>query len=203
MPECLVNDTPTSLDFRPETWGALLEALDAALLPGRQVVTAVRFDGVDEPSFRAPESAARALGGVHRVEVDAAEASALLRDALDAAIESLPALVHGARLAAAAFRSEDPGAHAQLGALVTAMQSLIALTSAAATASRASLGTGAPAEGAVARACLDVDTALRTLLSHQAASDWAAVADALDTNLAPSIARWGDVLAALRTGVAA
>ena len=44
-------------EFRPETWGDLLERLDRTLVADGRVVTAVRFDGVDQPSFRDAELA--------------------------------------------------------------------------------------------------------------------------------------------------
>ena len=41
MAHCVVNDTPRSFDFSPETWGQLLETLDCTLVADRRVVTAV------------------------------------------------------------------------------------------------------------------------------------------------------------------
>ena len=64
MAHCLVNDTLESFDFLPETWGRVLATLDARLVASRRVVTAVRFDGVDQPSFRSANLAAADLSMV-------------------------------------------------------------------------------------------------------------------------------------------
>jgi hypothetical protein len=198
MRECLVNDTAVAVDFRPETWGELLGQLDRSLEADHRVVTAVRFDGVDEPSFRSPAQSGRPLAQVTRVDVDAVEASALLDDALAAAAASLPALAEGARLSAAAYRTEAADAHVQLSALIGAVQSLVALTSAAAVAARATRGGRAASDDAVERACRSVELALTALVDRHTRADWPALADALDAELAPSILEWRDVLAAIR-----
>jgi hypothetical protein len=68
MVDCLVNDIPERFDFLPETWGALLAGLDRRISAGRRVVTAVRFDGVDQPSFRHPDLAGVALERIARID---------------------------------------------------------------------------------------------------------------------------------------
>lgn len=201
MTECLVNDAPLAADSRPETWGELLDTLDRTLGPGRCVVTAVRFDGVDEPSFRAPARRGRDLASVARVEVDAVEATHLLDDALTAAADSLPALAAGARAAGAAYRSGAVEAHGQLAALVAAIQSLIALTTAAATAARAAGGASAPG-GDITTACGAVEQTLAALVDRHTRADWPALAEALDCDLAGAILDWQSVLDAIRGEVA-
>ena len=198
MRECLVNDTPVAVDFRPETWGELLEQLDRALGLERRVVTAVRFDGVDEPSFRTAAQTGRPLAAVTRVEVDAAAASRLLDDALGAAADSLPALAAGARVAAAAYRTGAADAHGQLTALIGAIQSLVALTTAAETAARATSGRAESPGDAVAASCRRAESALVALIERHSRGDWSALADALDGELASSILDWHGVLGAIR-----
>jgi hypothetical protein len=198
MAHCVVNDTPRSFDFSPETWGQLLETLDRTLVVDRRVVTAVRFDGVDQPSFRRGDLAAADLSRIARVDVDADDAAALLAAAVDAAVESLAGLVNGVRVTAVALRTGATDAHTQLVALVAAIQSLVALTAAAATAANLSLGDGTGADDAVLAACGGLETALRALVAHQTDHQWTALADALDTDLAPAIARWHDVLQPIR-----
>ncbi len=143
MAHCLVNDTPETFEFSPETWGQLLDSLDRTLVADRRVVTAVRFDGVDQPTFRSPELAAADLGRIGQVEVEAEDAAALLGAAVAAADDSLPGLVNGVRTTAASLRAGAPEAQTGLVALVAAVQSLVALTAAAATAANVSLGAGA------------------------------------------------------------
>lgn len=197
MALCLVNDRPTIEEFRPETWGELLDAVERTLVPGRQVVTAVRFDGVDQPTYRSPELAATAVSTVARIDIDAEDAAALLTAAVDAAADSLPGLIDGVRQTAAALRSGTADAPAQLVTLVGAVQSLVALTAAAATAANVSMGDAAAAPPVVA-ACAELETALQRLVGHQAGARWPALAAALDRDLAPAIARWHDVLDPIR-----
>jgi hypothetical protein len=203
MAQCLINDRPESLDFGPKTWGELLHRLDARLASDRRVVTAVRFDGVDQPSFREPGTTVRALDAIARVDVDAEEASALLTASLDAATDSLPALVCGVRLTAAALRSGDPDAHLHLSALVAALQSLVALTAATATAADLTHGTTCGADAELAHAGLALGTVLTTIIEQQTRGDGPALAATLDAHLAPIVAGWSDVLAPMRRGVAA
>jgi hypothetical protein len=198
MADCLVNDIPETLDFRPETWGALLAGLDRRAGASRRVVTAVRFDGVDQPSFRHPELDGLALDRIARIDVDAEDAGALLRAAVDAATDSLPELVAGVGETAAALRGEAPGAQAQLGTLVVALQSLMSLTVAAGTAADISYGADAGADAVVRGACLRIEAALATLVERQTDGDTRAVADALDQHLAPAVAGWTDVLTPIR-----
>jgi hypothetical protein len=196
MAHCLVNDTPAVLDFRPETWGDLLDGLDRQLAAGGRVVTAVRFDGVELPSFRESAAAGTLLDAIARIDVEAEDAAALVRAAVDSAADSLPALVRGAGEAAAALRKGTPDAADQLVALVAAMQSLVALTAAA----RLSLATDAATEVRVNDACGAVASALEALIARHADGNAASLADAIDGQLAPAIGAWGDVLAPIRIG---
>lgn len=198
MADCLVNDIPETLDFLPETWGALLDGLDRRLGASRRVVTAVRFDGVDQPSFRRSDLAALALEQIARIDVEAEDAGALLRAAVDAASDSLPDLVAGVGQTAAALRGDAPDAHEQLRALVIALQSLMTLTVAAGTAADISFGVDPGADAVVRGACARVEAALATLVARQTDGDSGAVAEALDRRLAPAVAGWADVLTPIR-----
>ncbi len=198
MADCLVNDIPETLDFRPETWGRLLAGLDRQIGASRRVVTAVRFDGVDQPSFRHPELAGLPLDRIARIDVEAEDAGVLLRAAVDAATDSLPDLVAGVGQTAAALRGDAPDAQGQLGALVVALQSLMSLTVAAGTAADISYGADPGAEAIVRGACARIETALVTLVDRQTGGDTRAVADALDQHLAPAVAGWTDVLTPIR-----
>lgn len=198
MADCLVNDIAETFDFRPETWGALLAGLDRRIGASRRVVTAVRFDGVDQPSFRHPELAGLALDRIARIDVDAEDAGALLRAAVDAASDSLPELVVGVGQTAAALRGDAPDAQGQLGSLVIALQSLMTLTVAAGTAADISYGADPGADTIVRGACARIEAALATLVARQTDGDTRAVADALDEHLAPAVAGWTDVLTPIR-----
>ncbi len=203
MARCLVNEQLELTEIRPKTWQGLLEALDARLAAERRVVTAVRFDGVDQPSFREPAIGAMPLDGIAQVDIDAEDAVGLLRAAVDAAADSLPELVTGVRLTAAAVRAGAPDAQTQLGALVVALQSLMQLTAAALTAAQMALGADATSDTALTDGCGRIAAALEALTPLQADARWDALADALDTHLVPAVAGWSDVLTPIRLRAAA
>lgn len=200
MAHCIVNETPETLEFGPKTWGDLLERLDTRLAGTRRVVTAVRFDGVDQPSFRAPTLSGLTLDDVDCVDIEAEDASTLLIASLDAAVSSLPDLVAGVRLTAAAIRDGAPDAHLQLSALVSTLQTLVALTAASATAADLTHGTACGSEPALTDAGLALQAVLMTIVGHQIRRNGPALATTLEEELAPIVAGWADVLAPMRRG---
>ncbi len=109
----------------------------------------------------------------------------------------------GVRLTAAAVRAGAPDASTQLGALVVALQSLMQLTAAALTAAQMSLGADDSSDVALTDGCARIAAALERLAALQAAERWPALADALDTHLAPAVAGWSDVLTPIRLRAAA
>ena len=196
MTDCRVNDTPTTGDLRPETWGDLLESLEPALERDRRVVTAVRFDGVDQPSFRDPVLRQQALAGVARVEVEAPPAAVLLDETLTAARESLAPLAAAARRTARACRLGDPRGGGELHALTQAVQSLVVLTNAAAAVARVCVSdrVTAPVSSEV---CQELERALVRLVAAQTAGDPERVGLGLE-DLAVALDRWHVVLAAIQ-----
>ena len=92
MTEWLLDRTSEPVDSLLETWGELLETLDVELESTHRVVTAVRFEGVDQPSYRADDVRGRALAGLARVEVESAMAADLLHDTIMTARDSVAVL---------------------------------------------------------------------------------------------------------------
>jgi len=204
MLRCLLNREPRRLDSGLKTWGDLLDGLDDECAAERQAVTAVRFDGVDQPSFRAPHVASLPLARLRRIEIETADRTRVLRGTLGLAVQSLPALASGACRTAKAFRGGDlVDAHQQLTTLVDAIRALTMLTAASATAAGTDLehlpcgaSTGADMLGAVG-------VVLDTLAQCQQGRDWIAVADALEFDLASALLEWGVVFDAMHERCAA
>lgn len=204
MVEYLLDNQPQTLDSGLKTWGDLLDRLDDACAVDRRTVTAVRFNGVDQPSFRGPEVEACLLPSIGRIEVETVDRTRLLRNTLGAAGNSLPTLAAGACRTASAFRGRDlTSAHLQLTSLIEAVRTLTMLTIASATAAGAELedlscgvNTGADVLGGVG-------IALDSLAQWQQGRDWIAVADALEYDLAPAILNWGVVFDAMHERCAA
>jgi hypothetical protein len=201
MPVCLVNSVPAAPIPGLQTWGELLADLDGRLAHDRRIVTAARFDGVDQPSFRASPVVDRALATVSRIEVDAIDARVLLGETLDMARESLPVLATSARQCAQAFRTGQlPTAQQHLATLIDAVRTLMALTDASASAARVDLA-------AVQNALTDRDDvfarlsgALDTLVTRQVAEDWPALAGTLEDEFASAVTGWCRVLDAIAEG---
>jgi hypothetical protein len=65
-----INGGAVSADSGLKKWGELFEALEQGEGMHRRVVTAVRFEGVEEPSFRDASVLARAIGEPTCVDVE-------------------------------------------------------------------------------------------------------------------------------------
>jgi hypothetical protein len=204
MAECLVNREPIFVNSGLKTWGELLGCIDRVCDTTHQAVTVVRFDGVDQPSFRAEELGERELAPIHRVEIETADRGWLLRGTLASAYDSLPELAAAAARAAESFRlGQLHCGREQLSALVAALRTLTELTLASAMAAGADLertlcgrATGAEILGGVSGVIDDLTRA-------QQNGDWVAVADALEFDLPPAILGWGSVFNTMQERCAA
>jgi len=199
MLEFLVNQQPKTLGSGLNTWGEVLEDLDLTCEADRRTVTEVRFDGVDQPSYRSLELAGRPVSSFSRIEVELVDRTHLLRNTLGQAGNSLPVLAASACRAAASFRGHDlTGAHHQLTSLVDAVRTLTILTVASATAAGTDLEdlpcgayNGSDVLGGVG-------VVLDSLAQCQQGRDWTAVADGLEYDLAPALLHWGVVFDAMQ-----
>lgn len=204
MVQFLVNRQQKPLNSGLNTWGDLLEDLDLDCEADRRTVTEVRFDGVDQPSFRSLELARTPLAGLGRIEVDVVDRTRLLRNTLGAAGNSLPVLAASACRAAASFRGNDlKGAHSQLTSLVEAVRTLTILTVASATAAGAELEYLPCGPNSGADVLGSVGVVLDSLAQWQQGRDWVAVADGLEYDLAPALLNWGVVFDAMQDRCAA
>jgi hypothetical protein len=204
MSELLVNKRPIPLESGHKTWADVLAAVDAQAAVEGHVVTAVRFGGVDQPSFRTASLQALAVAETGGIDVETVPRERLLRTTLGAAGLSLPEIAAGAAHVAAAFRRGDlASAHQQLGVLLATVRTLVDLTLAAATAA----GTGLhdlPCGARTAAEILDATgLALDALAQHQVVEDWVALADELESTLAPSLLAWSVVFEAMQARSAA
>jgi hypothetical protein len=194
----ILDDESIQLDLTLRTWGELLAAVDRRLAGTGRAVTAVRFDGVDQPSFRNSGLARRRLTQIGRIEFESLERAALLRNTIVVAVDGLGALSSGTQRIAGAFRDRDAAAaNRELATLLDTVNSLMTLTSAIGQA--AGLRLPALRCGAFSgdRAIGRVTDALETLSAWQQTRDWPAVADGLEYELAPALAGWREVLDAM------
>jgi hypothetical protein len=194
-----LSTRPLQIDeFAHKTWGDVLTALDRRLGPEHRVVTAVRFDGVDQPSFRAGELATLGIATLDRVEVETAPAAEVLTSTATTARAGVVVIARSVREMADTFRGADVcGANARLAEVAGVIGELTLLTAALSKAAGTDLDVlhcGAVSGAEIVDA---VGGRLEQLLTAQEARDWCAAADCLEFDLAPAIDRWRLVFDAL------
>lgn len=199
MYQVLVNEEATATENGCKTWGDLLRAVDARCAAGGQVVTAVRFDGVDQPAFREPALEARGLADVATVEIEAARPTDLLLSSLDQAVSAAETLGQTAERLALGFRGFDVSAsNAELAQFAGGLATLVSFTSTICQAMGRDLA-DISHEGASA-ACM-VDELLRhadAIIGAQQAGDWITLADVMEYDLGPALGRWPGLFDTLR-----
>lgn len=195
MPEIYLNDVPQQFDHPCKTWGDLLNILDARASDAGVLLSAARFDGVDEPSFRDPAAIAKPLGAVRRVEVETAMPAAFLRDCLLEAIQPLHETAQTTKRLSEIYRGRDvtPG-HQGLKTLASELGATAVLADMLAGPLAIDL-TAVSVEGVTAAQHLQqLGTTIDALVAAQEAQDWITVADLLEYELEPSIRRWAALL---------
>jgi hypothetical protein len=179
-----INGGTVSTDSDLKNWGELLEAL------GR-VVTAVRFGGVEEPSFRDARVLERAIGEPTSVDVETSTIVDLIESSAAVVREELATVLACTTATACAFRRRDlADANRQLVSLLETYRTLTALTDGI-VAARASMGApAAKADDVTDR----VNAAFDVLIDAQQRNDWSDVADALEYDVAGALACWTQLL---------
>jgi hypothetical protein len=195
MPEIFLNDVPQQFENPFKTWGELLITLDGRASDAGVILSAARFDGVDEPSFREPAAVARPLGTVRRVDVETALPAAFLRDCLLEAIQPLHETAQAATRLSEIYRGHDvtPG-HDGLKALAADLGATAVLADMLAGPLAIDL-TAVSVDGVTAAQHLtELGMTVDALVTAQEAHDWITVADLLEYELEPSIRRWAALL---------
>jgi hypothetical protein len=204
MSEFLVNGQPIPLESGQNTWADVLAAVDAGAAAEGHLVTAVRFGGVDQPSFRDADLGTTSVPDAGGIEVETVPRARLLRMTLGTAGLSLPDIATGACRAATAYRmGQLADAHQQLGTLLATVRTLVELTLASAAAAGTDLH-DLPCGADTAAGILGATgVVLDTLAQHQRVEDWVAVADELEYALAPALLGWNVVFEAMQERCAA
>jgi hypothetical protein len=186
-----INGGTVSTDSGLKNWGELLEALEQGEGMDRRVVTAVRFGGVEEPSFRDARTLARTIGEPITVDVETSTVVDLIESSAAVVREELATVLACTTATACAFRRHDVAdANRQLVSLLETYRTLTALTDSI-VAARASVGAApAGADDVTAR----VNAAFEVLIDAQQRNDWDDVADALEYDVADALAGWPRLL---------
>ena len=179
-----------------KNWGELLAALERGEGEGRRVVTAVRFRGVDQPSFRARPALGLALADAAPIDIETATVSDLIDESALALREGVTALASFAHEPARAFRLHDIArAQSLLTELIGTFKTMTALASVVIDARRSTLSHGdviADPE----RALEPLRTALESLIDATTRKDWITAADVLDSQISEDLPRWLEAVCA-------
>lgn len=203
MTQILLNGADWSSKNEHKTWGELLAAVEHELKGFGQVVTVVRFDGVDTPTYRDPPHLSQPLGGTSSIEVDTAPTTALLRQGLSEAAGALETLCAEASRIGSDFRGSDVTvANKELVTLAQSLGTLIALIGVVGQAMDVRFDSF-QVQGGTAQALFEATgTQVSALVNSQRNEDWDAVADTLEQDVSPTLARWRELLTALHERVA-
>jgi hypothetical protein len=176
-----------------KNWGELLDSLEQADDIQRRMVTAVRFDGVDVPTFRDQAVLTRDLSSISAIDVEMSSLHELLHDSARAAYESVAPLQRALTRIAKLVRVDDPSVRgSDLSEFMAALRTLTALTAMLATASGGRRHT--EFEALIAELCGSIGRAIE----RQGQGDWQGLADVLDGELATALDRWSVILVAVQ-----
>jgi hypothetical protein len=193
MSLCAVNGLEFNALEGFTTWGQLLDMLEQGVGPERPVVTAVRFGGVDQPSFREPMLLDQALEAVAPIDVDTCRADCYLAEAVESALTDLAPLLEATQVTADAFRSHDiADANNRLAVVLATFQALTQLTAAVAESTLVprSVRGDSGCTAMLARA----GQHLESLVTAASNEDWISVADILEYDITDLLPDWQAVL---------
>lgn len=200
MTRLVLNDAEQSVENVPIYWGELLKGLDEHANQRGEVVTAVRFDGVDEPTFRQPALVGRPLRDVRTIELETATPSDLLDDALVEGAAAAGTLAAAAGDIGSAFRGTDVSeANQRIVELGEGIRSLIWILGTAATARGVSLDEMECNGRTLSTQLTELTAQLLSIVEAQRSEDWLTVADILEYDFRPALHAWQPVFDALRS----
>jgi hypothetical protein len=193
-----LNGADAPVDNRLHTWGDLVASLDTRLARSRHVVTMVRLDGVEEPAFRDPSLCASRLAGFRRIEIETGEPQLLARRSLGEAAAALAELGTATKAAASQFRLGDIAvAEAGLEQVSQSLLMVLRIVAAAGLALRRELESPDRHGMSIGTLTTELGGLLGTLVDAQRNDDWLRIAEVLDGELVPVMARWQQALAAI------
>lgn len=203
MPRLTLNDVQQSSVNLPEFWGELLEGLEQQAGTHGEVVTAVRFDGVEEPTFREPDQARRGLAALASIEVETATRRALVDDALTQGWSAAEALATAAGKTSETFRTGGiASANRHLSDLGEGIRTLLAVLGTVSDALGVSLDQFESGGRPVAAHLAQMVEQLEWMIQAQQSHDWLTLADILEYDVQPSLTSCREVFDALRTQAA-
>ena len=194
MSTYILNGRRVTPDSAPETLDELLLSVERGAGGDRQVVTAVRFDGVEDPSFRARARRGERLRALGSIELTTMSGSDLVASCIQTALTGLTSLARVSRTIADGCHRGDLRVARDHGPdLVTSLRVLAMLAVAIRQASELIDNDG--------RAKADLDSMIEDLRGSTTAlaaavdyCDFAELTDILEHRIAASLVQWTEVL---------
>lgn len=200
MPRLTLNDVEQSCVNLPEFWGELLEGLEQRAGAQGEVVTAVRFDGVEDPTFRGPDSAGKGLRTLASIEVETATPRALVEDALTQGRSAADALAAAAGQTSETFRSGSvASANQHLSDLGEGIRTLLTVLGTASSALGVSLEEIEAGGRSVSTDLAQMVEQFEWMIQAQQSHDWMTLADILEYDVQPALTNCRDVFDTLLT----
>jgi hypothetical protein len=177
------------------TWADLLAQIEDLLDSRGDVISEVRFNGVEEANYRDAAALRRPLSDIETIDVDAVTPQELIAGGLHEALSSIEHLQSGTRDLAIGYRlNEITESNQRLGVLAEAIGNLITIVGAARNVLGVDLST-TDVDGSVAAAIIgELDTAIAATGEAASARDWVALADLLEYDVVPVLPRIAKVL---------
>lgn len=195
----MLNGDVTGAVHPANTWGELLDVIDAQRAVSQDVVTAVRLNGVDTPAFRSPALLATPLDAHAEVFIETARPVDLIRNTLDEAETVAGTIVEAALCLGGSYRGKDvAGANRALGDFADSLGSLIVVTSAVAQGAGVDLSVLGDGRVSAIEMINNLIAHADSLVKAQAARDWTRVADIIEYDIAGAVRRWPIVLKSIR-----
>jgi hypothetical protein len=200
MPRIVRDGVEEVVEFPRQSWGDVLSHLETRCAAEGRLLTAVRFDGVDQPSFRDPAVLQQTVATVAVIDIDTSTPTGLLTQSLDEAVSAVGTLAAAAERVGGAFRGFDiDQANCDLGELAQGLGTLIALAQALGQAADVDLDVLATPHGTGSKMVADLTAQAEALIAASQGSDWITVADIIEYDLAPMLRKWSSLFDALRT----
>lgn len=194
MPQIQVDGEPFACPTPTKTFDDVLGVVEPALVARSRIVTAVRFNGVEEPAFRESEVRRRTIAADEHIEFGSSRPVDIAVAALHDAGRLIPAMSAAAAQLALQLRSDGAAnSAAGLGPLAEGLALLLALVQ---TAEDWANGAGVPHAPWLAVEVETISEAIDAMQAAQRIEDWGTVADALRSDLCPALEAWRTHLAA-------
>jgi hypothetical protein len=202
MTRLMLNDSELPIAIVPACWGDLLTGLEQSANQRGEVVTAVRFDGVDEPTFGQPAQFDRSLDAVQLIELETATPGDLLDEALAQGALASEALGAAASQIGTAFRGADiAGPNLRMAEFGDGIRSIVWILNTAAAVRSISLDRMDSNGRPISAQLTELTGHLIALVEAQQAEDWLTVADILEYDFTPSLQAFRQVFEGLRSAI--